>query len=332
MNPKVTLEQWQVLIAVVEEGSYAAAAEKLHRTQSTLTYAIQTLQDRLGIELFRKEGRRSQLTSGGQQIYRRGKALVAEAERLEHMASRMAAGCEAEIRLAVDALYPTWMLLECLAEFSNDFPHTRVELYETILGGAEELMSLRRVDLAVTAILPEGVIGEPLMQVRFIPVAAPQHPLHQLGRELLLEELRGHRQVVMRDSASRREYSAGWLRAEQRWTVSHKATSIRALCMGLGFAWLPEPIIRDELDRGELKVLPVQDQPTRHAILQLAVTDRDLPGPGIRHLCQLLRDASTRHGHGPTSEDPVVEMDSEPLQLERAAEPAAGPNGRVRLP
>jgi DNA-binding transcriptional LysR family regulator len=56
---------------------------------------------------------------------------------------------------------------------------------------------------------------------------------------------------MVRDSGTLRSRSGGWLN-ERRWTVSNKATSIRAACMGLGYAWYPEENIREELDAGRI--------------------------------------------------------------------------------
>jgi len=126
-----------------------------------------------------------------------------------------------------------------------------------VLGGTDEALTEGRVDLAIGGVVPGGFLGDPLMQVRFVCAAAPSHPLHQLGRTLTLDDLRHHRHLVVRDSGAARSRSGGsWLN-EQRWTVSHKATSIRAARMGLGYAWYPEENIREELASGALVPLPL---------------------------------------------------------------------------
>ena len=50
-GPRISLEQWRALQAVVERGGYAQAAEALHKSQSTLTYAVQKIESLLGAEL-----------------------------------------------------------------------------------------------------------------------------------------------------------------------------------------------------------------------------------------------------------------------------------------
>lgn len=291
--PRISLDQWNALVSVVESGSYAKAAERLHRSQSTLSYAVQKLERLLDVEVFTLEGRKSVLTPTGKLLYRRGKALVEEAARLEHAAAELAGGWEAELRLAVDTVFPTWLLLECLGTFARQRPQIRIELFETVLGGHEEALVERRAELAIGTTVPAGFLGDALMRVRFLCVAAPGHPLHALGRPLTLEDLRDHRHLVIRDSGTTRSRSGGWLN-ELRWTVSHKATSIRAACMGLGYAWYPEESIREELRSGALEPLPLREGAEKHATLYLVFADRESAGPGTIRLAEIIRETVAR--------------------------------------
>jgi len=176
-----------------------------------------------------------------------------------------------------------WLLLQCLDRFAAEFPETRVELLETVLSGTDETLLQHQVDLAITPRVPAGFIGDALMRARFVAVAHPDHPLHQLGRPLVFQDMRRHRQLVVRDSGSRR-MDAGWLGAEQRWTVSHLSTSIRAAAMGLGFAWYPEEKIREELANGTLKRLSMEEGEERFADLYLVYAEADYAGPAARRL------------------------------------------------
>jgi DNA-binding transcriptional LysR family regulator len=250
------------------------------------------------VKVFKLQGRKAALTPIGQVLYRRGKALLEEAGRVERAAADLARGWEPEIRLAVDIIFPTWLLLECCAAFSVERPDIRLELIESVLGGTEEALTEGRVDLAIGGVVPGGFLGDPLMQVRFVCAAAPSHPLHQLGRALTLDDLREHRHLVVRDSGALRSRSGGWLN-EKRWTMSHKATSIRAACMGLGFAWYPEENIREELASGRLAPLPLAEGRERYVTLYLIYADAESAGPGARRLAQILRDRVAVAGQSP---------------------------------
>ncbi len=289
MNPKISLDQWRALLAVVDAGGYAQAAEFLHKSQSAVTYAVQKLESLLGVKVFEVVGRKAHLTNTGQVLYRRAKALLDEAGSLENAAGNLAAGWEPELRLAVEIIFPTWLLLECFAQFADEHPETRIELYETVLSGTDEMLLQRKVDLAICSHVPPGFAGDALMRTNMIAVAHPGHPLHQLGRELTLQDLRKHRHLVIRDTGSQRR-SGSRVGAEQVWTVSHKATSIHAACMGLGFAWLPDDTVRNELERGQLKPLPMREGAKVSAELYLVFADRDYAGPGALRLAEMMRE------------------------------------------
>jgi DNA-binding transcriptional LysR family regulator len=288
VTPRISLEQWRSLLAVVDAGGYAQAAEVLHKSQSAVTYAVQKMETLLGVKVFEVVGRKAQLTPTGEVLYRRAKALLDEAGALEVAAGSLAAGWEPELRLAVEIIFPTWLLLQCFAHFAEERPQTRIELYESVLGGTEEALLQRKVDLAICSQVPPGFAGDPLMRLRFIAAAHPDHPLHQLGRELTLQDLRKHRHLMIRDTGSQRR-SGSWLGAEQSWTVSHKATSIHAAGMGLGFAWFPEETILGELERGMLKALPLREGGERWGELYLVFADRDYAGPGALRLAEIIR-------------------------------------------
>lgn len=297
MIPKITLDQWATLVSVVDSGSYAKAGDRLHKSQSTLTYGIQKLEELLNVKVFEIRGRKAVLTPTGEVLYRRGKAVLEEATRLEQAARELAQGWEPEIRLAVDLVFPTWLLLQCLGKFGEERPQTRIELIESVLGGTEEALAAGTAELAIGSIIPPGFVGDVLLPIRFVCVAAPSHPLHasfaDTGRELTLEDLRRHRQLVIRDSGVQRTRPGGWLN-EQRWTVSHKATSIRAAVMGLGYAWYPEDAIREELERGALKALPLREGAERSATLYLIFADREAAGPATRRLAEIIREEVRR--------------------------------------
>jgi len=292
-NTKISLEQWRALVSVVESGGYGQAAESLHKSQSTLTYAVQKVERLLGVKLFEIKGRKAVLTPAGEVLYRRGRSLLEEAARLERAAATLAAGWEAELRMAVEIIFPTWLLLDCFRRFGAEHPDMRIELYESVIGGTTELLTGGQVDFAIGPVVPPGFLGEALMELTFFPAAHPDHPLHKLGRALTLEDLRQHRNLVIRETGTKRTRDT-LVEAAQRWTVSNKATSIRAATMGLGYSWFPEDWIRDELREGSLKRLPMREGGERKLWLNLVYADPDAAAPGARRMAEILREEVQR--------------------------------------
>ena len=288
--PHITLEQWRALTAVVDAGGYAQAAEALHKSQSAVTYAVQKLESVLGVKVFEIKGRKAMLTAIGLLLYRRALSLLADAWGIEKAARSLSAGWEPEIRLAVEILFPTWLILDCLARFGVEGPDTRVELMESVISGTREALLEGSVDLAIAATMPPGFVGDPLMRVRFVLAASPQHPLHKLKSAVTLKDLQVHRQFIVRETGQQRS-GRTTIEAAQRWTVSNMSTSIIAARAGYGYAWLPEYKIRDELEAGTLKVLRMREGGERFAELYLVFADRDAAGPGTLRLAEIIRES-----------------------------------------
>ena len=285
---RVTLAQWQMLAAVVDHGGFARAAEAIHKSPSTLNHAVHKLEELLGVQVLEPVGRQVRLTEAGELLLRRARQLIESAAALEDVAGRLAEGLEAEVVLAVDQVFPSDALARALDDFSEAYPYVRVQLHETVLNGGIEMLYDGSADLVISGLSAQGFLGEPLVTVSFVAVAHPDHPLHHLERSLDLRDLVQHRQLVVRDSAQRQSLDSGWLKAEQRWTVSHLETSIDMVQRGLGFAWLPETRIQGALAAGRLKPLPLSIGGVREIPVQLIHRDRDRAGPATRALAEAL--------------------------------------------
>ncbi|CCJ97022.1 Transcriptional regulator, LysR family [Cronobacter malonaticus 507] len=90
---KTTLEQWALLNKVVEEGSFARAAESTHRSQSSVSYNLALLQERLGVALLETQGRRAVLTPAGELLLAQVRPLLSAFSWVEAHAATHATAC-----------------------------------------------------------------------------------------------------------------------------------------------------------------------------------------------------------------------------------------------
>ncbi len=284
---KVTLEQWRMLHAVVEHGGFAQAAEALHKSQSTISYSVNKLQRQLDVQILEIKGRKAVLTDAGLVLLRRSESLLKDSEALEKAAESLAQGWEANIILAYDAVFPSCALIECLKQMPSEC-NTRIELVETVLSGTNEMLFSGEADLVITGTVPQGFLGEPLLHFPFLPVARFDHPLNQSNQVITNNVLKGHRQVVIRDSGAKR-VDAGWLGAESRLTISNIATAIEMVKEGLGFAWFPELDVREDIESGLLKVINLESKDTRHIQTHLIIPDKDFAGPATLAFAEAIK-------------------------------------------
>ncbi|MCF6323280.1 MAG: LysR family transcriptional regulator [Gammaproteobacteria bacterium] len=287
---RVTLEQWRTLQAVIDFGGYAQAAEKLHRSQSSLSYTIAKLQQQLGMPLLRIEGRKAVLTPAGEVLLRRSRQLVDSAAELEAAAHNLDQGWEPEIRVVVDAAFPSVYLMSALKAFIPLSRGTQIQLNEVVLSGADEALLAGDADLVICGHVPQGFLGDQLIEVEFIAVAHCDHHLHQPGRELTYEDLRREIQIVIRDSGVQLNRDVGWLGSSHRWTVTSIDKATDALVGGLGFGWVPHHHAKRYIESGELRPLPLREGQRRKVHLFMVFGQSERAGPATHKLAAILRE------------------------------------------
>lgn len=288
-RPRTSIDQWTALLAVIDRGGYAQAGQHLRRSQSAVSYAVSRLQSTLGLPLLRIEGRKARLTEHGAILTSRARSVIAELTSIERLARSLKQGWEPELELAIDAAFPRDRLLGIMGELQALCPDTQMQFSDVVLSGAEEAILEGSADLVVTPSVPSGFLGEFLVNVDFLAVAHPAHPLFALEREITPEDLARHMQVVVRDSGTKRPRDEGWLGAKRRCTVASVDSSLATVRAGLAYAWLPEHMIRGPLARGELRALPLAFGGKRILPLYLVLVHPELAGPAARAAVESFR-------------------------------------------
>ena len=102
-------------------------------------------------------------------------------------------------------------------------------------------------------IFQPGFLGDPLLNIEFIAVTNPDHPLHQVEHPLGYEDFKASSSTGGQWTPAHAIFDSGWLGADQRLTLASIGTSIEAACRGLGYAWYPRLKVQHHLDTGRLK-------------------------------------------------------------------------------
>ena len=279
----------EVLAAVVDRGGFAQAAEALHHSQSAVSYALAQLQESLGVRLLEIQGRRAELTPAGSELLRRSRLVVDQFARLESLANHSSKGGKASCGWWSMPPFRRTACLAVLAELRQSCPNTTISLADAVLSGAEEAISEARGRSGRHHARAHGVLGDWLMDVPMIAVAASGHPLHHQGGALSLEDLVPHTQVVVRDSGREHPRDEGWLGAQHRWTVSSVEASVQAIRAGFAYAWMPANRIESLIASGELKPLPLRAGATRKLSLYVVLVKGETAGPAARMALELLQ-------------------------------------------
>lgn len=276
---RLTLDALQVLDAIARCGTFAAAADELHRTTSTLSYTVKKLESDLNVQLFDRSGHRATLTDAGRLLLDEGRAVLDAARAVERRVRRLGDGWEAELVIAVNELVPVERVLASVAEFYAAGHPTRIRVRTEVLGGVWESLVAQRADVAVTEVESRSaseIAHRPIGSLAFVFAVAPGHPLAREKQPLKPATIRRHRVVVVADSArAAAPRSSGIAEAADVLTVSSLQAKLAAQVAGLGVGFLPECLAAGPIAQGRLVALRVAAPKTR---VQLSVAWRSSEG------------------------------------------------------
>jgi len=261
----VTLEQARTLDAVVRLGSYTKAAAELHKVHSAVIYGVQGLEAAVGFALFDRSGYRSKLTSLGQRVHLQCQRLLEAERELDALCQAVRAGHEPYLRVVFDGLLPIEPILAAMRKASAASPSTRVSLFSEFLADVEARAERERAEVMITVVPPLSTIG-PARRLAPQPsllVAAKGHPLARV-RRLEAEALQAHPFLTVRASDQRLAMSTSALDKPSELRLGDFHAKRVALLQGMGWGWMPEHLVADDVARGRLVVLKFGPTRGRH--------------------------------------------------------------------
>jgi DNA-binding transcriptional LysR family regulator len=283
-----TLDEWEILHAVVQLGGFAPAAAQLNRSQSTISYAVARLQEKLGVKLFELKGRKAHLTELGRQLLADAEPHIAGFHQLEQRVRSLASGGESEIRLSVDSIFPNDRLFAALAEFSRCFPYVHVKLRHSTFLSSDSEFSAHNAHLCISGLISREYFVHPILEIRMIAVARRDHPLHSLNRQVSRADIIQHTLAIIEGVSSGTAKRQPRAPAQRFLPVSTIEAAIDAVRSGLCFAWLPEYRIASFLNAEELRSLRMPAGGVRHVRLNLVCRDAGSCGRELNALAESL--------------------------------------------
>ncbi len=277
--PRFTLDQLVVLEAIARTGSFAAAARELHRVASAVSYTVQGLEDALGVALFDRAGHRAALTVAGRQIVEEARDVLARARKLDRLAVTLSDGWEPEVRLVMDGACPMAPVLDALQVFRARGVPTQVRVDVEYQDGVLDRFEAAQADLMIALGLEDGgrLKGVALAPLDMVLVVGRTHALAD-ARGIGREALAAHVDLVVQDSspAYARTPRRSFLGTQRLVRFSDFHAKRAALIVGVGFGWMPEHMVRGDLERGELVLVDLPDG-NRWSYQPQLITRRDEP-------------------------------------------------------
>ncbi len=293
-------DQIPLFLAVLDAGSFSAAARKLGRVPSAVSMAIAQLEAELDLQLFDRRGREPVPTAAARALEPQARLLAEQLRQLNWQAQALHEGLEERLTLAIapELLATHWT--EPLHQLVQEFPALPIEVLAAPQADALELLHAGRAHLALVFERPamDGredfqEMGRETLVAVMSPQFAPwQQALAQHGPKarLSVEQLAATRQVLVA-SRDPQQTDPRFVFARQLWRADSHQAALSLIGAGLVWGWLPKGLVEAHIAAGTLLEIPVQNLSNGTTLFVDWVWSKErAQGLGAQRFVQLLRE------------------------------------------
>ena len=259
------LMQLEMFVAMVEEGNFHKAAERVFRTQPAVSMAIRKLEQELGAQLFDRSNRNAcVLTDTGEVLYDYAKQLLNLRDEAIISVQQLRSLQSGRIRIGANESTGLYLLPELILEFREKYPKIKIEVCRQLSSRLPQELRQRNLDFAILSFLPEAsdLEATPIMRDELVLIANPQNEL--ASRERVHIRDLGAATFIAHNvrSPSREKVIEAFRRFQTPLNITIEIATIetikRFVAMNLGLAFVPRMCVQEEVERADLIVIPVE--------------------------------------------------------------------------
>lgn len=269
----MNIRDLEYLVALAEHKHFRRAADACHVSQPTLSGQIRKLEDELGIILLERTSRKVLFTQSGLLLVDQAKTVLREVKLLKEMASNQGKEMTGPLHVGVIPTIGPYLMPHIVPALQNAFPDLELFLYEAQTHQLLEQLETGRLDCAIVASVreTEPFIEVPLFKERMLLAVAENHPWAK-EQTIPMSMLKDHEMLMLDDGHCLRNQALGYCFTAGAKENSHfQATSLETLrnmvAANAGMTLMPELAVLSEGERGGVKYLPCQPEPSRDVIL-----------------------------------------------------------------
>ena len=252
----------EILRSVHIHGSLTAAAGKMNLTQSALSHSILKLEDQLGLQVWRREGRRLYPTQAGEYLLRLANRLLPQFEHAEERFEQYARGERGTLRIGIEC-HPCYQwLLKIAAPYLAAWPSVDLDVKQKFLFGGIGALFSYDIDLLVTPdpLYKKGLIFEPVFDYEQVLVVGEGHPLvtaaHVEPEQLSRETLITYPVDVERLDIFTRFLTPAGISPRRHKLIETTEIMLQMVASGRGVAALPRWLVEE--NAGKFPVFPIR--------------------------------------------------------------------------
>ncbi|HNZ91629.1 MAG TPA: LysR substrate-binding domain-containing protein [Acidovorax sp.] len=258
----MNLTALSLLVDIIEAGNLSKAALRLGMSRANVSHRLNQFEQELGQQLLRRTTRQIEPTELGWKLYEHGRAIRQELQAATESVGSLGQSLQGTVRLSVPSGYGQLAMASWLTEFMQRYPGVTLEVVfdndiDDLLAGAVDF------SMRVMAEPPAHLVARAMGPVHYVACAAPAlvqahgmprslAELHQVP--LITSNLTGQK---LRLAGYQAENHAE-LRIRPRLMSANFYFLRDAILQGLGVGVVPDYMVREPLQRGDLLRLPFE--------------------------------------------------------------------------
>ncbi|MFV7772561.1 DNA-binding transcriptional activator PunR [Shewanella marisflavi] len=250
-------QSMQLIDMVARVGSFTAAANKLHKVPSAVSYAVKQVEEELGVILFERHHRSVSLTPAGEHFVKQVRSVLANLASLKDDTKRVANGWQPTLSIALDNIVRADKISNLIADFYRHFDNVELIIRIEVFNGVWEAIATGRSDIAIGATTAIPVGGDyhfkDMGDIEWTFLVSKHHPLAAIDRPLLDDELRIYPSICLEDTSREIPKRLTWLLDNQRrLVVPDWIRAINCFREGLGIGYMPKHFATPFVQAGAL--------------------------------------------------------------------------------
>jgi DNA-binding transcriptional LysR family regulator len=259
------LSQLEFFVTVVEAGGFSKAAERVFRTQPAISIAIRRLEEEIGAPLFERSQKAPVLTDAGELFYDYARRILALRDQALGVLGELRSLKRGRVRIGANESTSLYFLPHLILEYRSKYPNVLVEIFRHASEQLPREVLDRNVDFALMAYQPMDSQLEsfPILKDKLVLIVHPEHVL--AGRESVKIEELGRESFLAHNvkTGSRHQVTETFAQHHTPLNITLELATIetikRFVQLKIGVAFVPRMCVEEELERGTLKGVPVEE-------------------------------------------------------------------------
>lgn len=283
-------------VAVVEHGSFTAAADALNVSTAFVSREVKRLEERLNARLLHRTTRTSTLTDVGRIYYNRGLEIRDMLDALEADVADLQGQLIGHIRMTAPGLYADRYVAPVVAEFSDKYPDVSIEL-DTGMQVVDIVAEGYDLAVRMGALEDSSLVARKIAPRRLLVCGSPGY-LQRFGRPKSPDELRSHNCLTFPNMDWRFQFAEGirTIKVTSNWCSDNGRALVAAAERGLGLIRMTDYYMAKQLQKGELEAV-LEDYEVLDAATWIVYPARDQLPTRVRFLIDFLAERLKQTEH-----------------------------------